>query len=551
MADAAPCGASWRRGFERGIMKISKQLQWLAIINGAALAVALSLSAYRLADLRHAFADYAEDQAVLYRLTEIKATTLAVSRADLLAADTEKQLTEADTLVRERWAALRAGLPQDQQETSEKQVIGNWSDFHKNFKSALTIFTTAPEDALSIPERIYSLYLVPLNQTLDRLIAARQVQATLHQVVIHHHIDNLLWGVLTPLSLAGVLVLVCQIRFGQGIRRRVVQMSQVSRLLAEGDLRTRLPAQGNDELGELAQRFNHFIAAFESILREVKLAASAVRQHAHQAAQRSVALGERSTVQATSLDETNQAIAEINAAIDLIASSAADASQSSAAVRNMGEVAQKIGVQTASELEGLGQTVALAAGQLSQLSHSITQIGNVSAMIKGIANQTNLLALNAAIEAARAGEHGRGFAVVADEVRALSERTAASTGQIETLLEQVWSASAEVVSSIRVAEANAGSGCEQGRRMQQNIIEMVPAIINVSSMLDGIASSTDEHSSATASIRELVDGATQVSRQVMEELAVARTEMQTLLAVADQIQQTTERFRVSGVEAGG
>lgn len=523
----------------------------LALVNGAALLVALLLSAYRLSDLRQTFGDYASGQATLYQLAEIKAGTLAVSRADLLAPETPQQLADADALVRARWARLREGLPAEQREAADKAVLANWNEFRKNFDNAIKIFASAPQDALSIPERIYAMYLVPLNQALDHYSAAHQTQAAASQAGIQRRIDNLLWVVLTPLLIAGIVVLAFQIRFGQRIRKRVAAMSAVAGHLAAGDLQHRLPAGERDELGELAAHFNGFIEAFEHILRDVQRAVADVGRVTRSVAQQSESLGRHTQDQSHQLEATTRAIGEISRAVEDIAHAAAEASQSAAQASDMGVQSGHIGAATLARLDELGGAVGLAADQLSRLSHSITQIGDVSALIKDIASQTNLLALNAAIEAARAGEHGRGFAVVADEVRALSERTAASTGRIEELLQQVWMASAEVVASIRRAEEKAALSRDQGGVMNENIGNMVPAVGEVSHMLDGIAAATEQHASATASIHGLVEQAAGIARERVRQLDRTREDMAALTEVAQGLQQATGRFRVSSLGQPG
>ena len=526
-------------------MSLSRQLKLLALINGIALLIAIALTAYRLAELRHAFGDYAKDQQVLYRLSGIKAAALATSRADLLAADTPALLEATGQLVSEGWTALKSEIPAELQQDAALQIVGNWSEFQKNFANAIKIFSSAPEDALSIPERIYPMYLLPLNQMVDKLLAARQEVARAHSDAISAQIDRLLWVVLTPLLAAGAMILVFQIRFGQRLRRRLAAMSAVAAQLEAGDLSRRLPEDQKDEIGDLARRFNRFIMSFEVILGEVKAVAQNVRNYAHEVAAKNAVLSEQSGEHSERLKDTRQTITGISAAIEDIAISAAEASASSIVVNHMSDEASGISTAAGAQLEVLSSAVGEASIQMSTLAASITQIGNVSSLIRDIANQTNLLALNAAIEAARAGEHGRGFAVVADEVRALSERTAFSTGKIEELLQQVWKSSAEVVESIAAAREKAESGREHGARVVSHLEEIVPAIDKVTRMLDGIASATDTHSTATAGIRELIAEASRFSAGVVDQLELAGEDLGTMVKVAGQLQLATERFRLS------
>ncbi len=526
-------------------MKISRKLQLLALVNGLALLVALSLTAYRLSDLRHAFAAYAQDQDVLFRLTEITARTLAVSRADMLANDTAQRLQATDDLLRRNWPQLRETLPEDARGAADAQVLGNWAQYRKNFDSAIKIFATSPEDALSIPERVYGLYLVPLIKQLDSMVERRQAAAEQRRVQIASRIDSLLWVVLGPLLAAGGIVLMFQIRFGQGIRTRVAQISVVTARLAEGDLTGRTQVSGGDEFADLSRHINRFIDALEMVLRQVKQAATDVRRHAQEVARKNALLMGSSGAQARHLDETSRAVGEINAAIDLIASSAADASDSAAAARSMGTTAGSVGVATAQRLDDLGQAIGVAAGQLGLLSQSIGQIGDVSALIKGIAAQTSLLALNAAIEAARAGEHGRGFSVVANEVRTLSERTATLTGSIDALLTGVSKATDEVVDAIGHAQVKAEHSREQGQLMLGNLDDMLPAVGNVSSMLDGIASSTEQHSAATVGISARIGQASAIAHEVAGQLESAQTAVADLRNVARHLHASIERFTVT------
>lgn len=527
-------------------MKLSHQLWLLALINAVALLCAMVFAGTRLASIRHVFANYSASQTALYELTEIKAAALAASRADLLDERTPRLLAETDRHVRERWASLAAGLPSEQRASATAAVMGNWAEFHKNFSSAINIFAKSPQDAISIPERIYPMYIVPMNREIDQQIEKRRQAAQAGTVQIRAQIEGLLWIVLTPLLVVGGLVIIIQVRFGQRIRQRLQAMSNVASRLADGDLEQRLDAKVPDEIGFLAQSFNRFIDSFESILLGIRQATVEIRQHSDSIVERNTELVTRGQAQTTHLRETNQAVAGINDSVNAIVSSATDATESAAAVAGKSRGANAIVDFTRSELLTLGESVQLASTRMDDLAQTITQISNVSTLIKAIATQTNLLALNAAIEAARAGVHGRGFSVVADEVRALSERTAASISQIDDLLEHVVHASGEVVTSIQSAYDKANTCVGQGAEMARHILEIVPATEQVNTMLEGIADSTKYQSSATAYILERIDGATRFSGDVTAQLEQVRHDVASMQTVVFRLDSATQSFSVAG-----
>ncbi len=258
-------------------MKISRQLRLLIVVNSACLLLAIALTAFQLASLRSAFTEYQHGQAVVARLTELKATALAISRIDLMLPDSPRQVLAADGAIQRGWSELAGALDANDRAAAETAVLGNWDSWYKFFNSAVQISTTSPQDALNIPDRIYALYLVPMTAELDRLVAARQAEAVARKAEIDGALARLLWVILLPLLVAGGAVIAFLGRFAHRLGRRVGDMALVAEQLRDGQLSQRLPTPNDDEISQLAEAINDFVGALESVVRDVDDAAGRIR----------------------------------------------------------------------------------------------------------------------------------------------------------------------------------------------------------------------------------------------------------------------------------
>lgn len=526
-------------------MRISRQLFLLALFNGVALTCAIVLCSVRLEQLRTGFFLVSGDEAVLYQLTEIKAAALEQSRADLLAADADQQLAAHDKLVRERWTGLAKGLPADERKRAEPLIAGNWSEYHKNYASALKIFATSPNDALSIPERIHDMYIKPLAAEVDRLIKSRQTHVEEERKRIELQLQNILWSVLWPLLLAGALVLLFQQRFGARLKKRLKDYEACTRRLAEGDLSQRLPDQFHDEIGDLARNTNQAIEALENMVKAVSRSADRTTELANAIHEHASVVQANVGQQTGEIRQITTSVAEMNGATEVIASSAGEAAQLSARARDLAAAATGLGLESAQRLAKLQDSVTQAQDKLSHLLDVVQQIGGVSGLIKNVASQTNLLALNAAIEAARAGEHGRGFAVVADEVRALSENTTVSTGKIDHLLQQVGASCKDMQAAMSVAANGVDFSHQQGVRAMDSLRSIEDAVQDISRMLEGIASATEEHSRETTAMNEHVMSVDEIAERSASQIDETTDNIRQLSAEAQGLREAVLRFRLS------
>lgn len=281
----------------------------------------------------------------------------------------------------------------------------------------------------------------------------------------------------------------------------------------EGDLTHRLNDQGRDEISQLAKSFNNFVGKIQSLVVAVQQRA----RHEQETANRLRGLTDSSSQLSGSLvAQTNSvatAITELSASAKEVANHARDAASSAHAADDAAQRSATIVSNTVTHVDDLAQQLTTAAEQATVLQSGSDQIGNILGVIVSIAEQTNLLALNAAIEAARAGEAGRGFAVVADEVRTLANRTQNSTKEISKLIELIQASIkgvSEVIYGVRKASLTTRDEAAEADTAITNIRH---AVANISSMNIQIANATDEQSRVTLEVNENITDISQQSQQ--------------------------------------
>lgn len=312
----------------------------------------------------------------------------------------------------------------------------------------------------------------------------------------------------------------------------------------EGDLTRRLPVSGRDEVAELANCFNRFVERLQGIIGNVIQTAASVRKDAQllssTARENEVAIQH----QQNEIQQIVTAIREMAAVVDNVSQSVSETANQS----QQADVAAASGKQTVAltmgQIQSLSNDIKTAAGVIDQLQQETQSIGSVLDVIRGIAEQTNLLALNAAIEAARAGEQGRGFAVVADEVRTLASRTQTSTTEIREMIERLQSGSHKAVEMMSAGNAQAGASVEQAGQASVSL-ENITAIVSViRDRTNQIAAASEQQSAATRQIEKNVQRISTVAVESAQSSSRISTNTEHLAAAADRLSELVGRFRV-------
>ena len=338
----------------------------------------------------------------------------------------------------------------------------------------------------------------------------------------------------------GVVIWVI-IALSRQLRRTTAMMKDIAS--GEGDLTQRLEVRSHDELGAMAEAFNHFIASIQGLVAGM---VQAIEQVAEAAARMSSASEETKQHIATQQSATEQAASATNqmsASVQEVARSTQEAADLARKTDQSSAEGREEVAHTIRKMEALARDVESAASVIERLSGNTDDIGRVLDVIRGIAEQTNLLALNAAIEAARAGEHGRGFSVVADEVRSLAKRTQDSTLEIQGMIERLQLGAGEAVSLMEKGRSQAQESVRQADRAGDALEAITEAIGHINEMNDRIASATQEQSTVAEDINRNVINIASATEQTAESAASSAKSGEALARLAEELKSQVSQFR--------
>ncbi|HFE48079.1 MAG TPA: methyl-accepting chemotaxis protein [Chromatiaceae bacterium] len=382
-------------------------------------------------------------------------------------------------------------------------------------------------------EALESHYQSLTARTLERLDSS-----------IARALGSLVWVILGGSLLMSLLIQLTRNSVVGPIRRAVRAMDEIAD--GDGDLTRRMAPPGATELDHFATAFNRFVGKVEGLVARVIGAASDVES----AATRVVGLAE-GTDQGTRRQqgEIEQAAAAVANLKESTLRVASNVEEVAAATNNADKLARQgsdIVTQAVAQVGSLAAEVNQGAQVIRELQQESQSIGTVLDVIRGIAEQTNLLALNAAIEAARAGEQGRGFAVVADEVRSLAGRTQDSTQEIQEMVGRLQHLSQAAVDAMELAREHAGSGSDEAARAGRSLEEITLAVAAISERSNEIAGAARAQSGTSETIHASIE---QIARAAADNTGMAAETTQVASNIAtrgQQLQQLVQRFKVSG-----
>ena len=311
----------------------------------------------------------------------------------------------------------------------------------------------------------------------------------------------------------------------------------------DNDFRQRVAVEGNDEMTLLAQDFNAMLCDFQDLVRSVNQALEMLDSATAELAKSTAETSRGMAQQQMESDMVATAVTEMGTTIEEIAGNTENTANIADATNQNAAEGMKEVEQTVSRIRALSDELQQAATVVAELEKDSTTIGSVIDVIRGIAEQTNLLALNAAIEAARAGEQGRGFAVVADEVRSLAQRTAESTRQIEHIISSLQGRTRAIVASMQQCRERGQSGAEQAGVASRLLSAITGDVTHIMEMTTQIATAVEEQSHVAAEVNKNVVRIRDISEQSLK-IAEHNAQISEEVAVqATRLHHTVDKFK--------
>lgn len=356
-------------------------------------------------------------------------------------------------------------------------------------------------------------------------------------------------GILLLTLLAAIIAAVFSKFFVKAITAAIRRVSDRAEKVAAGDLTQKVETETDDEVGHLAGTFNEMTDNLSGMIKKINEASMRLASASTQLSATSEQISKGAADQDSQVSRVAAAMEEMSASIQEVAGHSAEAARSSEEAAGIARNGGGVMRNAVDKIEKISRSTNETATMVDALGRSSNRIGEIIAVINDIADQTNLLALNAAIEAARAGEQGRGFAVVADEVRKLSERTTKATKEIAEMIKTIQ----HDTSLAMEAMAEGGTEVNEGLGLVQDAEAALGVIVNrvgqVSEMVRRIAAASGEQGKASEDVTQNVENIAGVIRQNASAVHESTAAAQELARLAGTMQELVSKFNVGGTDS--
>lgn len=357
---------------------------------------------------------------------------------------------------------------------------------------------------------------------------------------------SLRWGSILITLLTIIIVTTITGVLIDRLLRPLRELSQAMSNIAQGDanLTKRLIVQYDDEIGVLSRSFNTFVESIHKLVSQSKLSSVELDNLSQQASQNAELNNDAVHIQQQEISQVAVAVNELSSTASEVATNASDTAQAANLAHDEGTKGMDVAGENKRRMTGLTDEIDRATHVINELDEQAQQITSILATIQGIAEQTNLLALNAAIEAARAGEQGRGFAVVADEVRTLSQRTHTATGEIQDMIEGLKKHSQNAVSIMSNSKKLTAETAESADEVTVSLNAIASALTDISDRSNNIANASREQHAATEEISRIATAIQAASDDLARNIDAAKTQSTRLHGLSSDISGGLARFKV-------
>lgn len=354
---------------------------------------------------------------------------------------------------------------------------------------------------------------------------------------------------LTSTLVSAITIFVVTLVSGWVISRLMQPLVELNRAMSDiskgdADLTKRLSEKSNDEIGLLSHAFNQFVASIHELVSDSMNSSRRLTALSNSARENAQQNNSAVQIQQSEISQVAAAINEMSATSSQVAENASDTAQAAEKAHAEGSHGMNNANENKRRMSNLTQQIDNTTHAISRLDEQVQQINSILATIQGIAEQTNLLALNAAIEAARAGEQGRGFAVVADEVRALSGRTHEATGEIQNVIQELQEQTRSAVATMETSKSITAETAASAQEVTNSLMRIAESVEDISSRANTIANASREQYTSTEEINRIATAIHDATNNLADNVHQATGQSDELHALSREIDTNLSRFKV-------